>query len=63
MNRRIYCPNCGTKINYVFIVASAGTKVIDKYPQCPKCGTYIYLVVTTQDYIVRHAKIEMVNCL
>jgi len=55
----IYCPYCGTKVNYE---EPEGACLITEYPQCPNCDTYIYLVGSEQDYIVRQIKIEMVNC-
>jgi len=59
MKRKIYCPNCGTKINYK---EPKGVCPIDEYPQCPKCAAYIYLVATQADYIVRQIHITMTNC-
>ncbi len=59
MKKTIYCPNCGTKINYK---EPKEVDLIEKYPQCPKCDTYIYLIDSKQDYIVRQVRIEMINC-
>lgn len=55
---KIYCPLCGTKINYHEPKEDCP---IDKYPQCPKCDTYIAVHASTQDYIVRQAHIRLIN--
>ena len=59
MTRTIWCPNCGTKINYK---EPKGACPIDEYPRCGNCDTYIYLVVTEEDYVLRQIKITMTNC-
>jgi len=59
MKKTIYCPYCGTKINYK---EPKGDCPIDEYPQCPTCDTYIYLIDSQQDYIIRQVRIEMINC-
>ena len=58
MKRKIYCPNCGTKIVYQ---EPKGAVPIDEYPKCPKCETYIYLVTQYRDYIIKQAQITLIN--
>jgi len=55
----IYCPYCGTRVDYK---EPKQANSINDYPKCSKCDTYIQLIKQDQNYVVRQIRIMMTNC-